>query len=91
MLVLFQLDQTGKPLPLDQIHSLIIWLVILGLNLNLLMAGNDFFIDNINLSGSVSIDENEFNQNTVHPNPVKDNINISFNSTSKDKSCIRTL
>lgn len=47
-------------------------------------GGNDFFIDNINLSGSVSIDENEFNQKlTVHPNPVKDNINISFNSTSK--------
>jgi PKD repeat protein len=47
-------------------------------------GGNDFFIDNINLSGSVSIDENELNQKlTIHPNPVKDNINISFNSTSK--------
>ena len=47
-------------------------------------GGNDFFIDNINLSGSVSIDETEFNQGlTVHPNPVKDNINISFYSISK--------
>jgi PKD repeat protein len=47
-------------------------------------GGNDFFIDNINLSGAVSIDENEFNQKLiVHPNPVKDKINISYHSTSK--------
>ena len=47
-------------------------------------GGNDFFIDNINLSGSVSIEENEFNQGlTIHPNPVEDNINISFYSISK--------
>ena len=47
-------------------------------------GGNDFFIDNINLSGSVSIDETEFKKGlTVHPNPVKDNINISFYSISK--------
>ena len=47
-------------------------------------GGNDFFIDNINLSGSVSIDETEFIQGlTVHPNPVKDNINISFYSISE--------
>jgi PKD repeat protein len=47
-------------------------------------GGNDFFIDNINLSGSVSIEETNLHQGlTVHPNPVKDNINISFNSISK--------
>jgi hypothetical protein len=47
-------------------------------------GGNDFFIDNINLSGSVSIDENEFNQElTVYPSPVKDYMNISFYSISK--------
>jgi hypothetical protein len=47
-------------------------------------GGNDFFIDNINLSGSVSIEETNLHQGlTLHPNPVKDNINISFNSISK--------
>ena len=47
-------------------------------------GGNDFFIDNINLSGSVSIDETELNQGLkVYPNPVVDNINISFYSISK--------
>jgi hypothetical protein len=47
-------------------------------------GGNDFFIDNINLSGAVSIEENELKQAlTIHPNPVIDNINISFYSISK--------
>jgi PKD repeat protein len=47
-------------------------------------GGNDFFIDNINLSGSVSIQENELKQAlSIHPNPVVDNINISFYSISK--------
>ena len=47
-------------------------------------GGNDFFIDNINLSGSVSIEETELGQGfTIHPNPVMDNINISFYSISK--------
>ena len=47
-------------------------------------GGNDFFIDNINLSGSVSIDEDEFNQELkVYPSPVKDYMNISFYSISK--------
>ena len=47
-------------------------------------GGNDFFIDNINLSGAVSIDETELNQSfRIYPNPVIDNINISFYSISK--------
>ena len=47
-------------------------------------GGNDFFIDNINLSGAVSIDETELNQAfRIYPNPVIDNINISFYSISK--------
>ena len=47
-------------------------------------GGNDFFIDNINLSGAVSIDETELNQRfRIYPNPVIENINISFYSISK--------
>jgi hypothetical protein len=47
-------------------------------------GGNDFFIDNINLSGAVSIDETKLNQVfRIYPNPVIDDINISFYSISK--------
>jgi hypothetical protein len=46
-------------------------------------GGNDFFIDNINLSGSVTIEESEIEEKLkVNPNPVIDNLNISFYTVS---------
>jgi hypothetical protein len=44
-------------------------------------GGNDLYIDDINLSGSVSINQSEkvFNF-SVYPNPVLDNLIISFSS-----------
>ena len=46
-------------------------------------GGNDFFIDNINLSGSVTIEESEIDEKlNVNPNPVIDNLNISFYTVS---------
>ena len=46
-------------------------------------GGNDFFIDNINLSGSVTIEESEIEEKlNVNPNPVIDNLNISFYTVS---------
>ena len=44
-------------------------------------GGNDLYIDDINLSGSLSIDETEkIYDFMVYPNPVIDNIIISFRS-----------
>ena len=46
-------------------------------------GGNDLFIDDINLSGSVSINDLERTNNlTIQPNPVIDNSVISFYSNS---------
>ena len=46
-------------------------------------GGNDLYIDDINVSGSVSINETEkIYDFSVYPNPVVDNIIISFHSLS---------
>ena len=46
-------------------------------------GGNDLFIDDINLSGLVSINDLERTNNlTIQPNPVIDNSVISFYSNS---------
>ena len=46
-------------------------------------GGNDLFIDDINLSGSVSINELEgINRLKIQPNPVIDNSILSFYSNS---------
>ncbi|MBM78906.1 MAG: hypothetical protein CL846_10535 [Crocinitomicaceae bacterium] len=46
-------------------------------------GGNDLFIDDINLSGPLSLNDNEkINDFHVFPNPVSDQINVSFNLIS---------
>lgn len=46
-------------------------------------GGNDLFIDDINLSGPLALKENEkINDFHVFPNPVLDQLNVSFNLLS---------
>ena len=47
-------------------------------------GGNDLFIDDINLSGPLSLNESEILRDViVYPNPAYDNVVLSFNSASK--------
>jgi PKD repeat protein len=56
-------------------------------------GGNDFFIDNININGLVSLDENQWISNfSAFPNPSNDQVNISFyNKSNLKDASIRLL
>lgn len=48
-------------------------------------GGNNVYIDNINISGPVSVKENSFlNDFSIYPNPSKDQVTLSFVSTEGD-------
>ncbi|MCT4579858.1 MAG: M43 family zinc metalloprotease [Flavobacteriales bacterium] len=52
-------------------------------------GGNNIYIDNINISGPVSIDENEsFKELSIYPNPAKDEVNVTF-SVENNQRAIR--
>jgi hypothetical protein len=50
--------------------------------------GNNFFIDDINISGIVSVEENKSDLNNlqVYPNPVTDNLIVKCDDLQKIKS-----
>jgi len=50
-------------------------------------GGNNIYIDNINISGPVSIDENgTFKALSIYPNPAKDEVNLTFSVENNQRA-----